>query len=64
LLVEQGADVNAQGGFYGNALYAASEAGDQQVLKMPSNAVAQEVQENDLMIRLDRLPEGIITSEK
>ncbi|KAF1925827.1 HET-domain-containing protein [Didymella exigua CBS 183.55] len=34
LLLYQGADVNAQGGEYGNALYAASVEGHEQVVKM------------------------------
>ncbi|KAA8627042.1 multiple ankyrin repeats single kh domain protein [Pyrenophora tritici-repentis] len=34
LLLEQGADVNAQGGVYGNALQAASAGGHEQVVKM------------------------------
>jgi hypothetical protein len=34
LLLDKGADVNAQGGYYGNALYAASEGGHEQVVKM------------------------------
>ncbi|KAH7548916.1 hypothetical protein BM1_10689 [Bipolaris maydis] len=33
LLLEKGADVNAQGGVYGNALHAASEGGHEQVVK-------------------------------
>ncbi|KAF2678030.1 ankyrin [Lentithecium fluviatile CBS 122367] len=34
LLLDAGADVNAQGGFYGNALQAASEGGHEQVVKL------------------------------
>ena len=32
--LEEGADVNAQGGFYGNALYAASSRGHEQVVRL------------------------------
>jgi ankyrin repeat protein len=34
LLLNKGADINAQGGFYGNALQAASFRGHNQVMKM------------------------------
>jgi ankyrin repeat protein len=34
LLVDKGADVNTQGGDYGNALYAASQGGHEAVIKM------------------------------
>jgi ankyrin repeat protein len=34
LLLEKNADVNAQGGDYGNALQAASEGGHEQVVKL------------------------------
>jgi ankyrin repeat protein len=34
LLLDKGADVNAQGGFYGNALQAASCRGHKQVVKL------------------------------
>ena len=34
LLLDKGADVNAQGGRYGNALYVASERGYEQVVKL------------------------------
>ena len=34
LLLDKGADVNAQGGRYGNALYVASERGHEQVVKL------------------------------
>jgi ankyrin repeat protein len=34
LLLDKGADVNAKGGYYGNALYAASVKGHEQVVKM------------------------------
>jgi ankyrin repeat protein len=34
LLLDKGADVNAQGGRYGNALYAASLGGHEQVVKL------------------------------
>lgn len=40
MLLDKGADVNAQGGFYGNALYAASEQGHNQVVKILLNAGA------------------------
>jgi hypothetical protein len=33
MLLDQGADVNAQGGEYGNALHAASWGGREQVVK-------------------------------
>jgi ankyrin repeat protein len=34
MLLEKGADVNAQGGYYGNALQAASEGGYHKVMQM------------------------------
>ncbi|SLM38749.1 vegetative incompatibility protein het-e-1 [Lasallia pustulata] len=34
MLLGKGADVNAQGGEYGNPLYAASERGHDQVVRM------------------------------
>jgi ankyrin repeat protein len=34
LLLDQGADVNAQGGCYGNALQAASARGHEQIIKL------------------------------
>jgi ankyrin repeat protein len=34
LLIEKGADVNAQGGFYGNALQAASYEGHEAIAKL------------------------------
>ncbi|KAL5356421.1 hypothetical protein BJX96DRAFT_171598 [Aspergillus floccosus] len=34
LLIEKGADVNARGGFYGNALQAASDAGHQEIVQL------------------------------
>ncbi|KAF2647015.1 hypothetical protein K491DRAFT_615416, partial [Lophiostoma macrostomum CBS 122681] len=34
LLLDKGADVNAQGGLYGNALQAASIKGHEQVVKL------------------------------
>ncbi|KAF2677730.1 hypothetical protein K458DRAFT_279074, partial [Lentithecium fluviatile CBS 122367] len=34
LLLREGADVNAQGGAYGNALQAASSGGHEQVVKL------------------------------
>ncbi|XP_014558237.1 hypothetical protein COCVIDRAFT_36442 [Bipolaris victoriae FI3] len=37
LLLNAGADVNAQGGFYGNALYAASVKGHEQIVKILLN---------------------------
>ncbi|KAK8048380.1 hypothetical protein PG994_010110 [Apiospora phragmitis] len=33
LLIERGADVNAQGGYYGNALYAASSGGHKEIVQ-------------------------------
>jgi ankyrin repeat protein len=33
-LLDKGADVNAQGGEFGNALYAASEGGHEAVVKL------------------------------
>lgn len=33
LLLDKGADVNAQGGYYGSALYAATYAGNNEVLE-------------------------------
>jgi ankyrin repeat protein len=40
MLLDAGADVNAQGGEYGNALYAAVEQGSEQVVKMLLDAGA------------------------
>jgi hypothetical protein len=34
ILIEKGADVNAQGGYYGNALQAASHGGHEQVARL------------------------------
>jgi ankyrin repeat protein len=34
LLLKKGADVNAQGGFYSNALQAASEGGHEAIVKL------------------------------
>jgi hypothetical protein len=34
MLIERGADGNAQGGFYGNALQAASDGGHEKVVEM------------------------------
>jgi ankyrin repeat protein len=34
MLLDQGADVNAQGGEYGNALYAVSDGGYKEVVQM------------------------------
>jgi ankyrin repeat protein len=36
-LLERGADINAQGGFYGNALYAASYGGHEKAVRMLEN---------------------------
>jgi ankyrin repeat protein len=41
MLLDKGADVNAQGGYYGNALQAASERGHEQVVKMLLNKGAK-----------------------
>jgi ankyrin repeat protein len=41
LLLDKSADVNAQGGFFGNALQAASERGHEQVVKMLLNKGAE-----------------------
>jgi ankyrin repeat protein len=41
LLLDAGADVNAQGGRYGNALQAASAGGHEQVVKTLLNAGAE-----------------------
>ena len=40
ILVDAGADVNAQGGDYGNALQAASSNGDKKVVQILPNAGA------------------------
>ncbi|RII04476.1 hypothetical protein CUC08_Gglean011911 [Alternaria sp. MG1] len=40
MLLDQGADVNTQGGRYGNALQAASERGHEQMVKMLLDAGA------------------------
>jgi ankyrin repeat protein len=37
LLLDKGADVNAQGGYYGNALQAASSDGHEAVVKLLLN---------------------------
>jgi ankyrin repeat protein len=37
LLLNQGADVNAQGGLFGNALQAALEGGHEQIVKLLLN---------------------------
>ena len=34
LLLDKGADVNAQGGYYGNALYAASKSGHKEIVTL------------------------------
>ncbi|KAI1602560.1 ankyrin repeat domain containing protein [Pyrenophora tritici-repentis] len=41
MLLDKGADVNAQGGRYGNALQAASAGGYEQVVKMLLNKGAK-----------------------
>ncbi|KAA8617103.1 Ank-2 multi-domain protein [Pyrenophora tritici-repentis] len=48
MLLDNGADINAQGGEYGNALQTASEGGHKQVVKMLLEAGAHQHQENDL----------------
>ena len=40
-LLDAGAEVNAQGGYYGNALQAASVGGDEQVVKTLLDAGAE-----------------------
>jgi ankyrin repeat protein len=49
LLLDKGADINAQGGRYGNALQAASEGGQEQVVKMLLGAGAHKSLEADLV---------------
>jgi ankyrin repeat protein len=44
LLLDKGTEVNTQGGFYGNALNAASSEGHEQVVKMLLNAGAHPLQ--------------------
>jgi hypothetical protein len=51
LLLDQGADVNAQGGRYGNALQAASAGGHEQVVKTLLDAGAYQHQDDDLVSR-------------
>lgn len=48
LLLDKGADVNAQGRDYGNALQAASERGYEQIVKMLLESGAHQHQENNL----------------
>jgi ankyrin repeat protein len=48
MLLDTGAEVNAQGGAYGNALRAASYEGHKQVVKMLLDAGAHQHQEDDL----------------
>ena len=45
--LDKGANVNAQGGHYGNALYAASYRGYEQVVKMLLSAGAHQPDEHD-----------------
>jgi hypothetical protein len=52
LLLDEGADVNAQGGRYGNALQAASQGGHEQVFKMLLDAGAHQPLEDDTAVRL------------
>ncbi|OAG14003.1 hypothetical protein CC77DRAFT_949600, partial [Alternaria alternata] len=49
-LLNAGADVNAQGGRYGNALQAASWGGHEQVVKTLLNAGAHQHLEDDLAL--------------
>jgi hypothetical protein len=49
MLLDKGAEVNAQGGEYGNALYAASWGGHEQVVKMLLDRGARQCQEDDLV---------------
>jgi hypothetical protein len=53
LLLNSGADVNAQGGKYSNALHAASFAGHEQVVKTLLDASAHQHLEDKLMSRLE-----------
>ncbi|CAN9376854.1 unnamed protein product [Alternaria alternata] len=51
LLLDQGAEVNAQGGYFGNALQAASWGGHEQVVKTLLDAGAHQHQEDNLLLR-------------
>jgi ankyrin repeat protein len=51
MLLDAGADFNAQGGDCGNALQAASLGGYEQVVKMLLDAGAHQHQEDDLASR-------------
>jgi ankyrin repeat protein len=53
LLLDQGAEVNAQGGHYGNALQAASRGGHEQVVKTLLDAGAHQHQEDNLVSMLE-----------
>ncbi|KAI0569994.1 ankyrin repeat domain-containing protein, partial [Pyrenophora tritici-repentis] len=48
-LLDAGADVNAQGGHFSNALQAASEGGHEQVVKALLDAGAHQRQEDNLV---------------
>jgi hypothetical protein len=50
MLLDKGAEVNAHGGQYGNALQAASAGGHEQVVKMLLNAGAHQRQEDDPLL--------------
>jgi ankyrin repeat protein len=50
-LLDKGAEVNAQGGHFGNALQAASARGYKQVVKMLLDAGAHQRQEDDPVSR-------------
>jgi hypothetical protein len=47
MLLDAGAEVREQGGYYGNALQAASEGGHEQVVEMLLNAGAHQQQESN-----------------
>ncbi|KAF1925146.1 uncharacterized protein M421DRAFT_70919 [Didymella exigua CBS 183.55] len=49
-LLNAGAKVNAQGGGFGNALYAASARGDKQVVQMLLNAGTHQQQEDNTIL--------------
>jgi hypothetical protein len=51
MLLDKDADVNAQGGYYGNALQAASVEDYKQVVKMLLDAGAHQPQEDRLVLR-------------
>ncbi|KAF2652098.1 hypothetical protein K491DRAFT_695923, partial [Lophiostoma macrostomum CBS 122681] len=53
MLLDKGAEVNAQGGRYGNALQAALSIGNEQVVKMLRNAGAHQRQEDDLVLMVE-----------